>query len=169
MNGYGGKIIFTGGIGSGTADLEKAEAVAFREELVRSYPTIPATAVIVEDASTNTSENIQFTTRKLAAHYPDCTFGDKIKTAIIVANAYRQRRVWLTCRQNLPQMAFCNMPPLTTFDEELRLFSEKGFDFVDLLIGEIDRLIRYGETGYLVQETIPEKIHNSYRVLKGAT
>ena len=61
INGHARRIIFTGGIGSGTADLGRAEAVAFREELRRRYPSISAEAVIVEDMSTNTSENVQFT------------------------------------------------------------------------------------------------------------
>jgi uncharacterized SAM-binding protein YcdF (DUF218 family) len=167
INGYARKIIFTGGIGSGTADLGKAEAVAFREELEQDYPAIPAEAVILETTSTNTSENIQFTARKLAHCYPDFTFDDQIKKAIIVANAYRQRRVWLTCIKNLPQVAFYNMPPPTTFEKELRLFSERGSDFLELLVGEIDRLIRYAEAGYIVHEAIPQKICDNYVALKG--
>jgi uncharacterized SAM-binding protein YcdF (DUF218 family) len=166
MDGYARRIIFTGGIGSGTADLGQAEAVVFKEELRRRYPSVSTEAVIVEDRSTNTSENVQFTAEKLEMKYPDFTFGEQIKKAIIVANAYRQRRVFLTCRRNLPQVEFYNAPPATTFDEELRLFSSKGFDFVELLIGEIDRLIRYGEKEYILQENIPKKIYDSYVTLK---
>lgn len=169
MKGYTRKIIFTGGSGSGTADLGKAEAVTFREELEQSYPAIPAEMVIVETTSTNTSENVQFTARKLAYRYPDFTFENQIRSIIIVANAYRQRRVWLTCRKNLPQVAFYNMPPPTTFEQELRLFSEKEFDFIELLVGEIARLIRYGEAGYILKEAIPQKIYDNYVALKGAT
>ncbi len=161
-NGYAQKIIFTGGIGSGTADLGKAEAVAFVEELKRRYPTVPDEAVIVEERSINTSENVQFTAQKLAMSYPDFTFGEQIKVAIIVANAYRQRRVFLTCKQHLPKVEFYNAPPETTFEEEFRLFSSKGLAFIELLVGEIDRIIGYGEKGYIVREKIPDEIYNKY-------
>lgn len=166
MDGYARRIIFTGGIGSGTADLGQAEAVAFREELEWRYPSISAEAVIVEDRSTNTSENVQFTAQKLETEYPDFTFGEQIKKAIIVANAYRQRRVFLTCRRNLPQVKFYNLPPATTFEEEWQLFSNKGIDFTELLLGEIDRIIRYGEKGYILRENIPKKIYDNYVFLK---
>lgn len=168
MNGYARRIIFTGGIGSGTADLGKAEAVSFREELRQRHPSISAEAVIVEDRSTNTSENVQFTAQRLETEYPDFTFGEQIKKAIIVANAYRQRRVFLTCRRNLPEVEFYNSPPTTTFEEELRLFASKGCNFIDLLIGEIDRIIQYGEKGYILQEAIPKKIYDNYAFLKRA-
>jgi uncharacterized SAM-binding protein YcdF (DUF218 family) len=166
-NGYAQRIIFTGGIGSGTADLGQAEAVAFREELRQRHPSISAETVIVEDRSTNTSENVQFTAQTLAKWYPDFTFGEQIKKVLIVANAYRQRRVFLTCRRNLPEVEFYNSPPATTFDEELQLFSSKGFDFVELLLGEIDRIIRYGKKGYILRENIPRKIYDNYAFLKG--
>ena len=165
-NGYARRIIFTGGIGSGTADLVQAEAIAFREELRRRHPSISAEVVIVEDRSTNTSENMQFTAQMLEKQYPDFTFGEQIKKVIIVASAYRQRRVFLTCQRNLPNIEFYNAPPATTFEEELQLFSSKGFDFIEVLAGEIDRLIRYGEKGYILQETIPRKIYDNYVFLK---
>ena len=160
QHGAAERIIFTGGIGSGTADLGKAEAVAFAEELRKTYPSLPDDIVILEDSSTNTSENIQFTIQKLQTHYPNFTFNNQIVEAILVANAYRQRRVFLTCRRNLPQVRFYNAPPKTAFEEEFQLFSSKEQDLIDLLIGEIDRLIRYGEKGYLLQEKIPEDIYS---------
>jgi len=56
---------------------------------------------------------------------------------------------------------------LLTFEKELRLFSERGSDFLELLVGEIDRLIRYAEAGYIVHEAIPQKICDNYVALKG--
>ena len=161
-------IIFTGGIGSGTADLGKPEAQAFADTLSVAHPAIPNSALLIEDKSTNTSENIQFTAKKLEQQWPNFTFGKEIKQAILVSNAYRQRRVWLTCKRNLPNITFFNAPPKTTFEQELDMFSNKGFDFVDLLVGEIDRIIAYGEKGYLAIEEIPPKIYGKYIELKQA-
>jgi uncharacterized SAM-binding protein YcdF (DUF218 family) len=165
--GYAERIIFTGGIGSGTADLNQPEAQAFLQELRRSYPDIPSEAVILEAASTNTSENIQYTREKLDREFPNFVFGREIQSAMLVANAYRQRRVWLTCRKQLPMLTFANAPPKTTFERECRLFADKGFDLPELLIGEIERLVRYAEAGYIVSESLPDDVYQRYEGLKG--
>jgi hypothetical protein len=161
------RIIFTGGIGSGTADLNQPEAHAFLQELCRCFPDIPSEAVILEDASTNTSENIQYTKEKLEREFPNFTFGREIQSAILVANAYRQRRVWLTCRKQLPMLTFINVPPNTTFERECHFFTDKGFALPELLLGEIERLERYAEAGYIVAEPLPDAVYQRYVELKG--
>jgi uncharacterized SAM-binding protein YcdF (DUF218 family) len=162
------RLIFTGGLGSGTADLGRPEALVFAAELRRQYPHFPAEALIVEPESTNTPQNIQFTAQKLARDYPALAFGAGIKSAILVASPYRQRRVWLTCRKNLPQVAFTNAPPPTTFEQEQAMFAAKGFGWVELLVGEIDRLIEYGRQGFLLAEAIPDEVYRHYLALKAA-
>jgi uncharacterized SAM-binding protein YcdF (DUF218 family) len=99
--GFAQKIIFTGGSGSGTVDFKKPEALVFFDELQKVYPNIRRDTVIIEERSTNTLENILFTRRKLASSSPNFNFNGQIKSAIIVACAYRQRRVFLTCKKNL--------------------------------------------------------------------
>ena len=167
--GYADRIIFTGGIGSGTADLGKPEAQVFMEELRYSYPHIPEEAVIIEDTSTNTGENVQFTIQKLKDNFPDLAFDNEIRSAILVANAYRQRRVWLTCRKYLPFLLAYNTSPATTFDQERDRFAAKGFDFIQLLVGEIYRIIKYGQAGYLIQEDIPDHVSIQYHLLRETT
>lgn len=158
QRGLAGRVILTGGVGSGTADLGEPEAHAFLKELRRACPEIPGDAVFVEGESTNTSENILFTSRGLAGAWPDFNFASGIRSAILVASPYRQRRVLLTCRKLIPQVACQCAPPETTFEEEVRIFAEKGQDFDALLGGEIDRIIRYGEEGYIERETVPPGI-----------
>lgn len=167
IQGYAERIIFTGGIGSGTADLDQPEAQAFLKELCRSYPDILTEAVILENASANTSENIQFTRKKLEREFPDFTFGREIRSAILVANAYRQRRVWLTCRKQLTTITFINAPPNTTFEREYGLFTDKGLELPELLIGEVERFERYAEAGYIVAEPLPDDVYQRYVELKG--
>lgn len=160
------RILFSGGIGSGTADLGQPEARAFADNLRRRHPEIPADAVFIEDASTNTGENVQFTRQRLARQMPEAAFGHGIRSVILVANAYRQRRVWLTCRKQLPGLRFVNAPPPTTFERECDMFAAKGFDVPTLLLGEIDRLQRYADAGYIVAEPLPQEIQECYQHLQ---
>ena len=160
--GYGPRILFTGGIGGGTADLGKPEGIYFAEEARRLDPAIPDDAIIVESASTNTSENILNSIEVLRRMSPASSFDQGIGKAIIVANAYRQRRVWLACRKKLPSIRFVNSPPETTFECELEMFAQKGQDLTELLVGEIERIVRYGELGYIERELVPEDVHTHY-------
>ncbi len=165
-NGFAQKIIFTGGSGSGTADLCKPEALVFFDELQKVYPNIPRDTLIIEERSTNTLENILFTRTMLESTSPDFSFNNQIKSAIIVACAYRQRRVCLTCKKNLPEVSFYNAPPETSFNKEEGMFSARGLNFFSLIVGEIERLIRYGERGDILQESIPDELFDKYRALK---
>ena len=164
--GYAQWIMFSGGIGSGTADLGQPEAYAFRDELWRCCPHIPADALVLEDASTNTGENVMLTKILLERVRPELAFGRRTRSIILVANAYRQRRVWLTCRKHLPELTLINAPPATTFDRECRRFADKAVQLPQLLLGEVERLQRYADAGYIVAEQIPDVIYQCYTELK---
>jgi uncharacterized SAM-binding protein YcdF (DUF218 family) len=164
--GFAPNIIFTGGIGAGSADLNKPEASVFKEELQNHFPPIPEENIFVENKSTNTGENIEFTTEKLQKEWPETNFSSGINSLIIVANAARQRRVWLTWRKQFPNMPVLNYPPETTFDEEFKLFKSKGRDLIKLMIGEMQRIIDYPYEAYTILDNIPKHVYKSYRYLK---
>jgi uncharacterized SAM-binding protein YcdF (DUF218 family) len=153
--GYAGFIIFSGGVGAGNAGLKKPEAREFLDKLSLQFPEIPSEKVAIEDRSTNTGENIRFTLSLLRKNYPEFTYFKKL---IIVANAYRQRRVWLTCRKNLPNVVLINSPPITTFEQELEIFTKAGENFYVHLLNEIERIITYPDKGFIERTDIPNNI-----------
>jgi uncharacterized SAM-binding protein YcdF (DUF218 family) len=126
LKGYGKKIIYTGGVGAGSADLKYAEAVEFFNFTRKYFPQIPLEDIIIEDKSTNSGENIRFTIEKMKALFPLFNFGIGICSAILVATPARQLRVYLTVRMYLENTELINLPPETTFNENLAVFSEKG-------------------------------------------
>jgi uncharacterized SAM-binding protein YcdF (DUF218 family) len=153
--GLAGKILFTGGRGAGTADLEGTEGAAFRKELMRVYPDIPEDAVIVEDDSTNTGENVRFSEALLKARDPFFCFSNGIKSAIAVANPYRQRRVFLTLKKLYHYVEVVNLPPEASLQGEMLSYAGKGQDYIRLLTDEVGRLIRYPLLGYISYEPVP--------------
>jgi hypothetical protein len=102
----------------------------------------------------------------LASSSPNFNFNGQIKSAIIVACAYRQRRVFLTCKKNLPYVSFYNAPPDTSFNKEVDMFSARGLSFFSLLVGEIERIKQYGKKGDILREAIPDELFDKYRELK---
>jgi hypothetical protein len=160
------RILFTGGIGAGTADLGQPEALYFREELRHCCPEIPESQVLVEPDSRHTGENVAYSIALLARVTPEACFGRGVTRAILVAATYRQRRVWLTCRHLLPAVHFVNLPPVTSFAQELDLFRGKSQDLLALMVGEVDRIVRYGEAGYIQATPIRDAVKAQARILR---
>jgi len=150
-------IVFSGGMGAGTADLGQPEARAFLDE-VRAQGGVDEGAVVFEDRSTNTGENVEATTRLLKDEGRPFGSDGGIHTALIVANAYRQRRVDLTCRLHHPGVRWINAPPATSFDEEIAMYADKGQDLVPFLSGEMQRLRDYPARGFCLPADIPPEV-----------
>jgi hypothetical protein len=167
--GVASRILFTGGVGAGSADLDMPEARFFRETARAHYPQIPDSAFLLEQSSTNTGENVTFSLAMLAAHEPLLRPGHELRSAVIVANPYRQRRVWLTCRKQMGDVGLHNAPPVSSFEQQAELFRAKGQDITGLLVGEVERLVRYGELGYMIACLPPPEIEKACVVLGRAS
>ncbi|WP_020526493.1 YdcF family protein [Flexithrix dorotheae] len=159
------KIVFTGGIGAGSTGLNKPEGQVFWEALNAEFPKIEKENVIIEDRSTNTGENIRFSEEILKHLNPPLHFGEQLKKLILVANAYRQRRVLLTCKKILPEMEFVNCPPETSFEQELEMYQEKGEDLIQHLVGEIHRIATYPDNDWIVKEEISPLVWENFQSL----
>lgn len=160
------RIIFSGGIGVGTGKLVGTEADAWRAELRRSHPAISDEHVIVENKSTNTGENLARTTELLAQSHPSLAFGRGINRIILVASPSRVRRVRLTFRKQHPVVtAFAVCPP-GTFDGERAAYAENNYNYVDHLVGELDRIVDYPARGYIAAEPLPAEIKAAHETLR---
>ena len=155
--GYAARLLFTGGVGAGTADLRMPEADYFLQELAQNFPQIPRSAIALENASTNTMENLHLSTALVQEVWPH-GFGATIKRALLVATAYRQRRVALTWQRLVPGVVGINTPPVTTFGDELAMFAGKGQDLIALMAGEVERLVRYSASGWIAPTEVPPEI-----------
>lgn len=160
------KILFTGGVGAGSADLKQPEAIEFKQELLRKCSNIPDEDIITEEKSTNTGENIIFSEKVLLSLDHGFCFQNGIKRIIAVASPYRQRRVYLALRKLYPDLKIYNAPPQSTFEEELSLFAGKGQNLIEQVVGELEKLIVYPEKGFIIKEIIPREIMNAYEIVK---
>ena len=158
------RIVFTGGIGAGTADLGGPEADAFAAELAKDHPDLARNAV-VENRSTNTGDNIRFTSDLLRSLDPPLSFGEAIKSVLLVATPCRQRRVWLTWQKLVPEVAVWNAPPRADYESLRALYATKKEDIRLQLVGEYERIRDYPARGWIAEDQIPPTIHEAARVL----
>jgi len=152
QDGFAPRILFTGGVGSGSGDFQVPEAHVFLEIALRLG--VPREHLLIESKSTNTTENIQFSLALLGAQEPPLPFN----RVILVANPYRMRRVGLTFKKNAPDAQFLHAPPLTNLETEQALFRMQHLDLYPLLTGEVARLHQYGEAGYFDPISLPTDI-----------
>ena len=159
-------ILFTGGIGAGTADLGQPEADAWKQELRRVHPAIDERNLITENRSTNTAENIRFTAELLEKEHPNFAFGKGIQEVIMVTSPSRLRRAWLTLRQIFPRLKIVRQLPSTSFEREYELYESKRIPYLEHLAGEIERIAKYSELGWIVPTRLPADIQSAYACLK---
>ncbi len=159
------RIVFTGGIGAGSADLGMPEADAWRQQLAATHPAIPSAHVITENRSTNTAENIVFTAALLALTDPEFAFGHGLNHALVVASPSRLRRVKLTLQQLQPALHVTRPLPPSSFAREYSLYEAKGINYLDHLAGELDRIATYPARGWIAFEALPPEISAAHEIL----
>lgn len=159
------KVIFTGGVGAGSADFTRPEAEEFKAYALNQHPACPESDIIVENRSTNTGENVRYTSELLLREYPSLAFGSGIRAAILVATPFRMRRVWLTFKTHFGMLPAWCMPPESSLEQDCAVFQSKGEDLISQLPGEVDRLKSYPEKGWIVGEPIPPEIFEACRTI----
>ena len=146
------RILFTGGVGAGSADLDQPEAEAFAAALRANHPNFPPDRLIVEPSSTNTGENVRFSLELLEKA------GLAIRSAILVATPFRQRRVNLTWSKVTGGVRAQNAPPGSNLATDCRIFAARGEDLIAQLPGEIDRLQTYPPRGWIDHAPVPSDV-----------
>lgn len=162
------RLIFTGGLGAGTGNLGGPEADAWRTALRQAYPDIPDAAVILENRSTNTAENISFTAGLLRREHPELAFGRGLRRIVAVASPSRLRRVRLTLARLQPELAVVGQLPPVSFEAELAVYGLQGIDYLAHLAGELDRIVTYPARGWIAAEPLPPEIAAAHERLRAS-
>jgi mannose-1-phosphate guanylyltransferase/mannose-6-phosphate isomerase len=155
--GFAQKIVFCGGQGRLSGKIQGSEAAWLRD--VALQEGVPVDCISLEESSSNTLENV-LNVRTLL-------LGDGVlpERVILVTQNILQRRVWATWSQHMPEVQAINCPPIYTFLDHIES-REKTCEKVDLCIGEIERLQRYGKTGDIVRQEIPADVLEATRMFR---
>lgn len=157
--GYADTIIFSGGFGRVTKHtFQKPEAETFAERLVNLG--IPKQAMILENKSTNTGENIRYTYKLLMK------LRHKFQRLIIVQKPYMERRTYATFKKEWPDIhtevciTSLQVPYESYFDSK-----EHKDRVIHHLVGDLQRIKEYPKLGFQIQQKIPENVWAAYEYL----
>lgn len=164
LDGWAPLLIFSGGLGAITSRFwDEPEANQFARIAIGMG--VPPGAVLIENRSTNTGENVLFTRRLLEEH------GLDPQTFIVVQKPYMERRSYATFSKVWPRKEVIVTSPQMSFDEYLARYSNEALtagDVISIMVGDLQRIRVYPEKGFQVPQEIPEDVWRAYEELIAA-
>ena len=159
--GYAPKVLFTGGLGRNTEGLlPEPEAVRFAR--VAMECGVPEEDILIEDKSTNTKENIEFTRALLEEK------GIPHHHILGVHQPFMERRIWAAMKVYWRSLNFSVTSPQVTIPEYLARARQQGIGeepAVSVIVGDFQRMDLYAKKGYQIPQEIPEQAWEAYRKL----
>lgn len=157
QEGFAPYIIFSGGYGNLTRDIfHQPEAEIFANMAIAKG--IPKEKIIIENRSTNTGENVQFTKQLLKELNLD------FQTFILVQKPYMERRTYATFKKNWPEKEFVVTSPQITFNDYPNSEISKD-QVINIMIGDLQRIKEYPARGFQIHQDIPKEVWNAYEKL----
>ncbi|HKS46541.1 MAG TPA: YdcF family protein [Amycolatopsis sp.] len=153
-------VVFTGGNSRETfVTFPRGEGVHYRERALELG--VPNEAILVEPRATNTGENIILSREVLAGA------GIDVKTLMLVTMPYMERRAYATTRKVWPEVEpVCASVPLSLPEyAEARCH---GTELIDMLIGDLQRIIEYPGQGFAIAQDVPPIVYSAYQRLVAA-
>lgn len=159
--GYAKRILFTGGLGRNTRGLlPEPEAARFARVAVACG--VPEDAILQEDRSTNTKENILFT-RKLLTE-----LGLPHDHILGVHQPFMERRICAALGVYWPEVKITVTSPQVTIQEYLTDAKRQGITenaAVSVIVGDFQRMDLYARKGYQLPQEIPPQAWEAFRQL----
>ncbi|MBR5111173.1 MAG: YdcF family protein [Clostridia bacterium] len=155
LSGAAPLIVCTGGYGKMTEGaFPKPEGVLFAERCAARG--VPPEAILVEDRAANTGENFSLSRQMLR--------GKQIKSGLAVCKPYMAKRAWAAGTKQWPEVNWSVSVPKIPFSQyapdEAALIPE-----IELMAGDLQRLILYAEKGYQAPVPIPPEVERAWHLL----
>ena len=157
LQGYAPVLIFSGGLGKLTEGVwTETEADKFAKIAIEMG--VPKEAILIENKSTNTGENIIFSKKLLESK------GLDPQSFIVVQKPYMERRSYATFKKHWPNRDIISTSPQVAFDDYPN--EDISMDAViNLMVGNLNRIKIYPEMGFQIHQEIPNDILRAYERL----
>lgn len=157
LNGWAPLVIFSGGLGRLTEGVwTQTEADRFAKIAINKG--VPKQAILIENKSTNTGENILLTQRLLNEnHLHPHSF-------IVVQKPYMERRSFATFKKHWPDKKLVVTSPQISFEDYAT--AEISLEqVINIMAGDLQRIQLYAEKGFQIYQEIPHEVWHAYEQL----
>jgi len=157
LQGYAPLLACSGGFGVLTQGLyKKPEAEVFADIAIQRG--VPKDNIIVENAASNTGENITFTRKLLSERGLDPT------SFLLVQKPYMERRTFATFKKVWPEKEFIVTSPPLSFEEYPTPDLPKDL-IINIMVGDLQRIKLYAEKGFQIHQEIPDNVWQAFEQL----
>ena len=156
LQGWAPLIIFSGGLGNFTSGVwDEPEADKFASLAMEMG--VSEDAILIENRSTNTGENILFTKELLQQKNlnPD--------SFILVQKPYMERRSYAVFKKHMQKKVVVTSPQISFMD-----YPTKEIPFekvINIIVGDLQRIKVYAEKGFQIPQKIPADIWQAWEQL----
>jgi uncharacterized SAM-binding protein YcdF (DUF218 family) len=155
--GWAPLLIFAGGLGRLTEGVwSEPEAELFARIAIEKG--VPKEAILIENKSTNTGENIRLVQELLKAKALNP------QSFIVVQKPYMERRSYATFARNWPEKSFVVTSPQIPF-EAYPTPAIPLEQVINIMVGDLQRIKVYPEKGFQVYQEIPDSVCLAYERL----
>jgi uncharacterized SAM-binding protein YcdF (DUF218 family) len=164
LEGWAPTLVFSGGLGVITRHLW-TEPEADKFAAVAVGLGVPPERILIENASTNTGENVDFTRRLLEGLHIS------LHRAIVVQKPYMERRAFATFKKRWPELEIVLTSPQVSFEAYLAKYTHAALsedDVISIMVGDLQRIQTYPERGFQIPQEIPEDVKEAYSALIAA-
>lgn len=155
--GWAPLLIFAGGLGRLTEGMwQETEADLFAR--IAMQKGVPKEAILIENRSTNTGENILFVRDLLI----DRNLNPQ--TFIIVQKPYMERRSYATFQKKWPGKRFVVTSPQISFED----YPNQDIPLeqvINIMVGDLQRIKIYPGKGFQTYQEIPDDVWKAYERL----
>ncbi|MDK2980743.1 MAG: hypothetical protein PWQ55_1090 [Chloroflexota bacterium] len=147
-------LVCSGGLGRLTRKLWR-EPEARKFARIARQMGVPSSYILIEDQSTNTGQNIQFSRDLLRSK------GYSIRSALLVHKPYMERRSLATALKVWSEISYCvSSPPGTLEDYPNRDISMENL--IQVMVGDFQRILVYPRLGFQVPQDVPAPVMAAY-------
>ncbi len=157
LQGLAPLVIMSGGLGNFTQEMW-TEKEADKFAAIAIQKGVPAEAILIENQSTNTGENIMFTQKLLKAK------GLDIQSFIVVQKPYMERRSYATFKKHWPDKELMVTSPQISFEE----YANEEIPMervIHIMAGDLQRIKMYPAKGFQIPQEMPNYVWEAYERL----
>jgi len=157
LEGFAPHILFSGGLGKNTEGVwTESEAEKFAKIAIELG--VPKEAILIENKSTNTGDNILFSKIVLEENSLDP------ESLIVVQKPYMERRSYAVFKKHWPEKKVVVTSPQISFEQ----YPNENIPvdlFINVMVGDLQRIKIYPEKGFQIFQEIPDEVWEAYEKL----
>ncbi len=135
---------------------KRTEAEEFADVMIKAG--VPDDSIILEKEARNTGDNFKLSGELLTEK------GIEFSSAIIVTKPYMERRAYATGKVHWPEKELILASPELNFED----YDDGSIDtdaFVNIMVGDLQRIIEYPDKGFQISQEIPDNVLEAYQHL----